>query len=368
MSKITKDNKGITLVALIITVILMLILVSITTYSGINTYKNAQVTKFVTQMQLLQTKVDSLISSKEINRMELQSLSTQEQQNTINYAFNNGEITTKDINKYKVITKNDIVNVLDVEDAQNEIMVNIETREIVSLIGIEYDGKTYYTQYKLPNGQTVISNDNSVQRELAFAVETSIDGLNCDTTIKHISITNGTISFAETDSYGNKTNWQTITNYTDKENEYKTNISKSGNYTFKLQDNTDGNYTEKTMIIILTNKPKTNIDVQTYNYGADSNLWAYVQKDGVSYVWIPRFVYRTNSDTNSTEIKFIKGNSNIASDNTYINNEWTLHNKFTAEDGTRLTGVWINVDSIHQEGLNMINLLNDNSKTILTTI
>lgn len=368
MSKITKDNKGITLVALIITVILILILVSITTYSGINTYKNAQVTKFVTQMQLLQTKVDSLISSKEINRMEFQSPSTQEQQNAINSAFNNGEITTKDFTKYKVITKNDIVNVLDVEDVQNEIMVNIETREIVSLIGIEYDGKTYYTQYKLPNGQTVISNDNSVQRELSFAIDTLIDGLNCDTITKNISIANGTISYAETDIYGNKTNWHTITNYTEKESEYKTNISKSGNYTFKLQDNTDDNYIEKTIVITLTNKPKTNMDVQTYNYGVDSNSWAYAQKDGVNYVWIPRFVYRMNTTSNSKEIKFVKGNSNIATDDTYINNDWTLHSKFTLQDGTGLTGVWINVNSMNQAGLNMLDLLNDNSKTILTTI
>ena len=36
----------------------MLILVSVATYSGINTYKNTEVTKFVAQMQLIQTKVD----------------------------------------------------------------------------------------------------------------------------------------------------------------------------------------------------------------------------------------------------------------------------------------------------------------------
>ena len=61
-----KNNKGITLVALIITVILMLILVSAAAYSGINTYKNTQVAKFIAQMQLIQTKVDELVEEKNI--------------------------------------------------------------------------------------------------------------------------------------------------------------------------------------------------------------------------------------------------------------------------------------------------------------
>ena len=57
MKKITKDNKGITLVALIITIIIMLILTSVTVYTGINTYNSSKVNAFVTKMQLLQTKV-----------------------------------------------------------------------------------------------------------------------------------------------------------------------------------------------------------------------------------------------------------------------------------------------------------------------
>ncbi len=371
MNKITKDNKGITLVALIMTIILMLILVSVTTYSGINSYKNAQVTKFVTQMQLIQAKVDDLVSSKtieELNSMNLQLPKTQDQQNAISSAISNKEVKTNDINTYKVFSKEDILNILDVEDVQNDIMVNFETREIISAKGIEYDGKTYYTQYKLPNGQTVINNDNLTKRELNFELRNSIDGLNCGVTISNISITNGTLSFADTDIDGNKTNWQTITNYTEKENEYKTNISKSGNYTFKLQDNTSNEIVQKTISIALTNRPKTNSVLQQYNYVGNSNEWAYVQKDNVYYVWIPRFAHKTNTDTNSKEIKFIKGNSNIATDNTYINEDWTVPDKFTSNDGTKLTGVWVNVDSVKQEGLDMIDLLNDTSKTILTTI
>lgn len=366
MNKITKDNRGITLVALIITIILMLILVSVTTYSGINSYKNAQVTKFVTQMQLLQAKVDDLVSSKtieELNSMNLQTPTTQEQQNTINSAANNEEVTTNNVNEYKVFTKEDVLNILDVEDVQNDIMVNFTTREIVSLVGIEYEGKTYYTQYKLPNGQAVINNE-SVSRDLSFTPTISIDGLNATITISDIKITNGTLSYKEqSDNYA-----QTITNYTEKGKEYKINISKSGKYVFILRDNTSDKTSEVQEVITLTNKPKTNSNLDQYNYGKDSTEWAYMQRDGVNYVWIPRFAYKTNTDTNSTEIKFIKGNSNIATDNSYINDEWETPKDFTLNDGTKLTGIWIKVDSENQENLDMINLINDTSKTILTTI
>lgn len=366
MSKITKDNKGITLVALIMTIILMLILVSVTTYSGINSYKHTQVTKFVTQMQLLQAKVDDLVSSKtdeELNSMNLQTPTAQGQQNVINNAFNNQEITSNNINDYKLFTKEDILNILDVEDVQSDIIVNLTTREIVSLVGIEYEGKTYYTQYKLPNGQTVINNENT-SRDLDFTIELSIDGINSSITFKDIKITNGTLSYKEqSDNYS-----QIITNYTEKRKEYKINVSKSGIYTFKLQDNTSNQNSEVQETIILTNKPKTSLNLNQYNYGKDSTKWAYAQKDGVNYVWIPRFAYKTNTDTSSIDIKFIKGNSNIATDNTYINNEWTTPTNFTLGDGTKLTGVWINIDSSNQENLDMIDLLNDTSRTSLTTI
>lgn len=370
MSKITKDNKGITLVALILTIIIMLILVSVTTYTGIDIYKESRVSAFVSQMQLIQKKIDDAKNTKTIDELLLlgDAVNSINQTNTINLAFSNNEISSNDANSYRYFTKDKLLELFDVDDAYDDVLVNFTTREIVSLNGVEYKGKTYYTQYQLPNGQKVISSDY-FSRNLAFSLETLSDGLNCVVTIDHVSINNGTISFAETDIYGNKTNWQTVTNCTEQEHEYKTNISKSGNYTFKLKDNADDNYIEKTIVIILTNKPKTNIDLQPYTYGVEnSKMWAYVQKDGVNYVWIPRLAYKTNTDTNFREIKFIKGNSNIATDNTYINNEWTTPNKFTLDDGTKLTGVWVNVESPNQENLDMINLLNDTSRTVLTTI
>ena len=369
MKEQTKENKkGITLVAVIITVILMLILVSVITFEGIDSYKTSKVIKFVTEMQLLQAKVDDLVKTtnlEELNNLGLE-ITTNEQKNAINSAYNNQEITANDIGKYRFFTIDNILNELDVDNVQSEIMVNFETREIVSLKGTEYKGKTYYTQYKLPNGQNLVINSEFVQRDLAFDIKLNINGTNADVVISNIKISNGTLSYKEEkDNY-----WKQITNYTEANETQTIKIDKTGNYIFKLEDNTAENSKfEKTAKIILTNSPKTNLNIEPYNYAEDSKYWAYAQDSSNNYyVWIPRFVYKTNPDTNETELKFIKDVTSIATDGTVINDDWTLDDKFTKNDGTKLTGVWVSVESQYQTGLNMIDLLNDNNRTILTEI
>lgn len=353
------SNKGITIVALIITIILMLILVSVATYSGINTYKNAQIAKFVAQMQLIQTKIDELVEENNTENIGETITTDETKKNIISRAYVNEEVqsnTDEYKNKFRYISRENLELQLDIADIEDDVLVNFETREVISISGVEYDGRRYYTQYKLPNGQTLVYSEE-ITRNIAFGMDLSINGLNATVSINNISINNGTLSFAETDSTGNTTNWQTITNYTEKEKKYTVNISKSGNYTFKLQDNADvKNALQKTIVITLTNKPNTNINVESYNYGADSNVWAYVDGTGTSYLWIPRFVYDSNNN-----IKYVKGNSKIATDETYIGQDWTTHSKFT-DNGTELTGIWI--ETSRQSGLNMIELLNSEFQTL----
>jgi len=363
MKRITKDEKGITLIALITTVVIMVILLSVSTYTGIDTYKASKVNKFVIEMQLIQSKIDDLVATntiEELNNMELPSVTTQEQIDAITTAFEQKEIVTADKNKYKVFTKDKILEILDIEDVQNDIMVNFETREVVSAGGVKNDGITYYTQYKLPGGQTIINNNTKTERELSMKLNMSVDGLNATVTISSDKLTNGTLNYKEE----NSDYWITITNYTEKGKEYIVNISKNGNYTFKLQDNLNiQEFIEKELSVTLTNKPKTKSKIENYNYNATSEKWAYSTKDSLNYVWVPRLAYDSAGN-----IKFIKGNSNVATDNTYIGDEWSVHNKFTTEKGVELTGIWISVSNIKQGGLSLLTLLNDDTRTMLIEI
>ena len=375
MKEITKDNKGITLVALIITIILMLILTSVTTYTGINTYKNAQVTKFVTQMQLVQGKVDELKESKTIEELNSMGIGISEAINevpiisTVMYkAQDNGEIVINDdYTAYRFFSSEDIKQQLDLEEGiDGEIMINFTTREVISTTGVEYKDKIYYTQYQLPNGQKLINNTSQTDRDLRFDLNIEVDGLNATVKIKGIQIANATLSYRE---QGNSF-WTNITNYTEKGKEYSILLSKTSTYEFKIKDNTTGQENAVIQKLVLTNKPKTDAQINSYNYSLTSENWAYATDiNENNYVWIPRFAYKIDEETNTTEIKFIKGNSNITTDDFVINEEWKIHEKLNLEDGTKLTGIWVKADNLKQAGLDLITLLdNSTEETMLTEI
>lgn len=357
MENLTKENKAITLVALVITVVIMLILISVTTYTGIDTYKNVKVNQFVDRMQLIQAKVDEY-SPDELKTLGSDATTCQAMLET---AYNNGEdISSSDISQYRYFSSDDLLKTFDLDDINDEILVNYNTREVISFTGIDYEGKIYYTQYKLPNAQTRITTTEQ-DRTLEFNLETEMDGLNASITISDISISNGTLQYQKDgDNY-----WTTITNYTEASKDNKINLTESGKYKIKLVDNVNNNQIEKELTVLLTNKPKTTGEfTEEYNYAGDSTSWAYAQSGGSWYVWIPRFASKKDGN-----IKFIKGNSNTATDNTYIDNtysedeidnNYTVHNKF----GTNLTGLWVNVNSKNQAGLDMIDLLNSDAATL----
>ena len=86
------NNRGITLAALVITVIILLILASVATYSGLNVVKFSKLTTFTTEMKIMQTKVNEIYQKyKDGNSIEIDG--------TTYYGKNrnDGELTILDI-------------------------------------------------------------------------------------------------------------------------------------------------------------------------------------------------------------------------------------------------------------------------------
>ncbi|MDO5556134.1 MAG: hypothetical protein Q4G09_05830 [Clostridia bacterium] len=372
MEKSTKDNKGITLIALIITVIVISILAAISITAGSNTYNNAKMTKFVTQMQLIQTKVDELVKEKTLE--ELNSLGEEapsNKQNILDTACPNQEIGSNQLSDFRYFTSENLHQIFEIEDAKDEVLINFSTREVVSVTGVRYNNTRYYTQYKLPKGQKLIENI-PVNRDLDFKIYATMKGLNASLVIAEVKITNGTLSYQEEGAEY----WNIITNYTEENVAwYEVLISKSGTYKFKLKDNITGaecdEFTFQSISLVgheiedanevkieLTNIPKSVQGYDEYDYARESFYWAYAEYNDIWYVWIPRFAYRQQ------EIKFLKGNTNIGTDNISIDNSWTIHEKFTLSNGTKLTGIWVEVNGEKQSGLNMITLLNNAVNTL----
>lgn len=380
MNKI-KNEKGITLVSVIIAIILMSILIGVTTYSGINSYRNTKLKQFIYQMQLIQEKVDEIVDAKE-DTSQLGEAPTQwSQEDTEEYSTvillavaESG--VDSNVANYKYFSKVDLKNQLDLENIDIDVLINLNTREVVSIDGIEYNGKTYYTQYSLEEGQKIINYQNNEQT-LDWNISKEIDGLNCLVKITNV-YPNAKLIYGELEGETeNKQvfSWNTLSNYTKINEEYSINISKSGEYVFKIINNETNDFVEQTVNIVVTNKPKTNQEIQSYDYFEnDSTKWAYetvidvVNEEEIEnlYVWVPRFAINNGTD----EIKFIKGNSNISTDNTYIivgdeEENWNIPNIFK-NNNEELTGIWIKVNT--NENLSLINLVNGENIDTLNEI
>lgn len=170
-------------------------------------------------------------------------------------------------------------------------------------------------------------------------------------TIKSISITNGTLKYKEENG-----EWQTITNYTKTGKNEEITVLKTGKYIFKLIDNNDGtSSSEKNVKVTIVNPPilptgySYSFHLNDYDYTngiTSTNSYRVKATDGAkTYIWIPRFAY----DTTTHNIKFIKGNSNITTDNQKVPEDWVIPEEFENKEEIGLvdsTGIWMLEENI----------------------
>ncbi len=158
-----KDS-GVTLISLVTTIVILLILASIATYSGVEVIKQTQFTKFSTQLKMMQTQVNELydkysnnqtieVSGKKYTGAEIanigKDISTLSQKTKV---FNASASEITDSTGYKYYDK-DTIKALNIEGLdEEEYFVNVAKRSVVSYDGMEYEGKTYYTINQLPDG------------------------------------------------------------------------------------------------------------------------------------------------------------------------------------------------------------------------
>ncbi|MGN1310913.1 MAG: hypothetical protein ACI4VP_04345 [Clostridia bacterium] len=363
------NQKGITIIALIITIIVMLILASVTIYVGTDSLAHSKMVRFVSYMQMIQKKVDEIAENGDYDAYGVE---LQESGQTTLQEILTLEGSASNVADFKYFDSNAIANQLEIDGIDDEIAINFTTREVFSLIGIEYEDKMYYSQYNLPGGQKLKQQTETTNRDLTFTITTQIDGLNAIFQISDIKITNGALYYGKETSENN-IKWTLANNYTKTGQTENINITESGTYYLKLVDNVNKNENipSETISLRLTNKPKLKGDLGSlspaYNY---SNLelsqnWAYATDSETSYiyVWIPRYAYKIDSDGNIIKdengkiiLEFLRGTSDVTTSGGYIDSNWKVPSQFT-NGTTEFTGVWVQVESANQEGIDIIDIL-----------
>lgn len=356
-----KNNKGITLIALVVTIVIMGILASVAIYSGTENIKSSNFQQRGFQMESLQLKVNEVYEEYKtkgtINvdnqEIEIENLGTEitdttKRDEVLKTVEERGTYVGNS-QDYRYYTPEDIEKIFNMDDGIDEdCIINIKERVAIIFNGYSYEDKIYYT---LNDFNDKIYNVN--YKGFNYIVK---DGNTVSTiTIKNISypaeFSTYTLSYGKVvDSVENIT-WTTIENIDYENNKtYDIKIGEAGTYAVKIEINGDAlqyshievspkeskantpNMKEGMIPVVWDRgtlswkKADVNNENKTwYDYSTDENMWANVVTVGKNgtysrefyqnaevgtkilmsdinamYVWIPRYTYTTTYYTDDT--------------------------------------------------------------------
>ena len=158
MKNVLKNERGITLMALVITVIVLLILASIGIYNGLGTIRSSKYMAFKTELELLQSSVNKIYSENPDNLESYGVDMTSEQKEIFNVTEVSNILNSlsSDIESiksgFKYFSKDYIVSDLGIQGITNDYYINLSKRLIIVVEPFEYEGTTYYMLEQMEDG------------------------------------------------------------------------------------------------------------------------------------------------------------------------------------------------------------------------
>ena len=167
------NEKGITMISLVITIIILIILSSMITRTGIDSIKNSKFERLKKELEIMQSNVNvwyekycdmpySEITAIGIMVPESKSDILRRQLEEIKE--NIMDIDT-DISKYRYFGKNEFED-LQISGVENDYIVDVKSQIAILVDGYEYDGKKYYVLDQVRDVVRGKENDTScIQKE-----------------------------------------------------------------------------------------------------------------------------------------------------------------------------------------------------------
>lgn len=222
------QNKGITLISLVITIIVLLIITGVTTYSGIESIESTKKVAKITELEMVQSKVNSIYEERKSSQSKI------EYYDAIGKSLSNvssEKITqifgTSSSDGFKYFDKEELKKI-ELEDISQEILINYDTREVISLSGITVNNIKYYKLTDIPNYSSYnVEYQGQSNQKPTFEADVSKQANSWKITLKNIqSETNGTLSYK----------LHSTTNWTLKGNDTSFEVYKPGLYDIKYTD------------------------------------------------------------------------------------------------------------------------------------
>lgn len=146
-----KNEKGITLIVVIITIMLLTIISGLAIYDGVQTYKESQAVYFETYMKQIQKQTDIIIEEETEYSQLGQALNAEQKATLQTIITNNPSIKTRSVENsgLRYFSSNDIKEIFNISDVNDEIVINFTNRDVISLNGVEKNGTMHYVEYTL---------------------------------------------------------------------------------------------------------------------------------------------------------------------------------------------------------------------------
>lgn len=143
-----RENKGVTLISLAIMVFVLIILASVSIYSGQEAIHYVRFENAKSQMETINSKINTLYTKYKNgdNTILDYGLSLDNcNQELLTKTFEAGNVDLTKKSKYKYFSKDWIKSELDISGIDYDYLVNIADRDILLLGGINYKETEYYT-------------------------------------------------------------------------------------------------------------------------------------------------------------------------------------------------------------------------------
>lgn len=258
-----QSNSGITLITLVITIIILLILSTVAVYSGIEVIQNTSYTKFVAELKIMHTHVNKWYEDCKTNidgetfdgniSSKLPALYASKVT-----AGSKGEETLQKLGLSTAdyyLVEEEQKNALGIEGVSQSVLVNVKKRDVVSLYGLNYKDKMYYTLKQ-------IGNDFKVNFY-------NVDYSNPNTNAPQITVTGKSV--------------------------YYGNTAKNAKYKFKVDITQGSDYVNKGELYY---GKVENGSVTNWKKTADDNV--LVDREGTY-----RFYYKDAADNVSNEVEYV---------------------------------------------------------------
>lgn len=145
------NQKGITLVSLIITIIVLLIIAGITTTAGIESIQTAKRTSMITELEIIQEKVNTIYEKRATNIEDKQYYDALGQDILVVEPSKLTKALQETSQEgYRYFSKEDLKK-LDLDNITQDVIINFDTRDVVSIEGIIVDKQRYYRLADIPN-------------------------------------------------------------------------------------------------------------------------------------------------------------------------------------------------------------------------